>query len=162
MAGITVESTRVVPVARQTAFDRTLPMPLTAIFTRRHALLPPIKQVVGQIGSWAQPGQSRTVVTTDGGTMREELTAVDRPHSFSYHLTDITGPFRLLVDSIDGRWVFAAGPLDGDTVITWRWTLHPRGAGAVAMPLITMMWRGYAKKALEQLSENLSGSASVR
>jgi len=161
MASITVESSLAVPVERQTAFDITLPIPLTVIFSRRHGLLPPVKQVLGQSGIWRQPGQSRTVVTSDGGTMREQLTAVDGPHSFSYRLTDITGPVRLLVDSIDGRWAFASGESESETVITWRWTLHPRGLGAIAMPLISMMWTGYAKKALETLSENLTAAAAA-
>ncbi|TQC44753.1 SRPBCC family protein [Rhodococcus sp. WS4] len=150
---ITVEQSRAIPIARQQAFDVTLPIPLTAIFSRRYALLPPIKQVRGQDGIWCRVGQSRTVVTTDGGTMRELLTHVDAPHSFSYRLSDITGPLRPLVDSIDGTWEFV--PHGTGTMITWRWVLHPRGLGALVMPLITSMWRGYARQALELLSEQL-------
>jgi hypothetical protein len=150
---ITVEQSRAIPVELQRAFDATLPIPLTTIFSRRYGLLPPIKQVRGQDGMWGQVGQSRVVVTTDGGTMRELLTDVDTPHSFSYRLSDITGPLRPLVDSIDGRWEFA--PKGTGTLITWRWTLHPRGMGARVMPLITVMWRGYARQALELLSEQL-------
>lgn len=150
---ITVEHSRAIPIDLQRAFEVTLPIPLTMIFSRRYGLLPPIKHVRGQEGIWGQIGQSRTVVTTDGGTMRELLTEVDAPHSFSYRLSDITGPLRPLVDSIDGRWEFA--PRGTGTVITWRWTLHPRGMGARIIPLITLMWRGYARQALELLSEQL-------
>ncbi len=124
---ITVEQSRAIPIARRQAFDVTLPIPLTAIFSRRYALLPPIKQVRGQDGIWSRVGQSRTVVTTDGGTMRELLTVVDAPHSFSYRLSDITGPMRPLVDSIDGTWEFV--PHGTGTMITWRWTLHSRPLG---------------------------------
>ena len=85
--------------------------------------------------------------------MREVLTAVDAPHSFSYQLSDITGPMRPLVDSIEGRWEFTAKGTG--TLITWRWTLHPRGLAAPLMPLIVKMWLSYAKQALEQLSELL-------
>jgi len=150
---ISVEQSRAIPVDVQHAFDGTLSIPLPTIFCRRYALLPPIKQVRGQIGTWGQVGQVRTVVTSDGGTMREVLTAVDAPHSFSYQLSDITGPMRPLVDSIEGRWEFT---LKGTgTLITWRWTLHPRGLGAPLMPLIIKMWLSYAKQSLEQLSELL-------
>jgi hypothetical protein len=150
---VTVEHSRAIPVSLQRAFEGTLPIPLTEIFARRFALLPPIKEVRGQQGVWGQPGQSRMVLTTDGGTMRELLTDVQAPHSFSYRLSDITGPLRPLVDSIDGRWEFA---LRGTgTEITWRWTLHPRGVGAVILPLLKMMWRGYARQALEVLAEQL-------
>jgi hypothetical protein len=103
MATITVEQFRAIPIELQRAFELTLPMPLTAIFSRRYGLLPPVKQVRGQDGVWGKVGQSRTVVTTDGGTMRELLTEVDVPHSFNYRLSEISGPMRPLVDSIDGR-----------------------------------------------------------
>jgi hypothetical protein len=154
---ITVESSRAIPVGLQQAFEGTLPLPLTTIFSRRFALLPPIKEVRDQHGAWGQSGQSRMIITSDGGTMRELLTDVQPPRSFSYRLTDITGPLRPLVQSIDGRWEFA--PKGTGTEITWRWTLHPRHAGAVILPLITMMWRGYARQALELLSEQLLARA---
>jgi hypothetical protein len=159
MATITVEQSRAIPIGLQQAFDVTLPMPLTAIFSRRYGLLPPIKEVRGQDGVWGQVGQTRTVVTTDGGTMRELLTEVDAPHSFSYLLSDISGPMRPLVDSIDGRWEFVTQ--GKGTLITWRWTLHPKGLGAYIMPLITLMWRGYARQALELLSEQLLAADSA-
>lgn len=151
---VTVEHSRAIPVEPQRAFEVTLPTPLTAIFSRRYGLLPPVKDVRGQEGPWGQVGQSRTVLTTDGGTMRELLINVDVPHSFSYRLSDISGPLRPLVDSIDGRWEFASRGTG--TVITWRWTLHPSGrAAARIVPLIGLMWHGYARQALELLSERL-------
>ena len=157
---ITIESSRAIPVGLQQAFEGTLPLPLTTIFSRRFALLPPIREVRGQHGAWGQSGQSRMIITSDGGTMRELLTDVEPPHSFSYRLTDVTGPLRPLVESIDGRWEFA--PKGTGTEITWRWTLHPRHPGAVILPLITMMWRGYARQALELLSEQLLTQASSK
>jgi hypothetical protein len=149
----TVEQSRAIPITCAQAFDGTLSIPLDVIFSRRYALLPPIKQVRGQDGIWGRVGQSRTVVTTDGGTMREVLTNVDAPLSFGYRLSDITGPLRPLVDSIDGTWEFV--PCGTGTKVTWRWVLHPRGPGTLVMPLIASMWRGYARQALEVLSEQL-------
>jgi hypothetical protein len=150
---ISVEQSRAIPVDVQSAFDGTLAIPLPTIFCRRYALLPPIQQVRGQIGTWGQVGQERTVVTTDGGTMREVLTAVDAPRSFNYQLEDITGPMGPLVDTIAGQWEFTSKGTG--TLITWRWTLHPRRLGAPLMPLITKMWLSYAAQALEHLSELL-------
>jgi hypothetical protein len=155
---ISVEQSRAIPVDVQHAFDGTLPIPLPTIFCRRYALLPPIKEVRGQVGTWGQVGQVRTVVTSDGGTMREVLTEVDAPRSFSYQLSHITGPMRPLVDSIEGRWEFTSKGTG--TLITWRWTLHPRGVGAPFMPLIVKMWLSYAKQSLEQLSELLLAAES--
>jgi Polyketide cyclase / dehydrase and lipid transport len=153
IATVTREQSRAIPIDVERAFDETLPMPLTAIFSRRYGLLPPVKEVRGQDGIWDQVGQTRTVVTTDGGTMCELLTHVEPPHAFSYRLSDISGPMRPLVDAIDGRWEFSAQGTG--TMITWRWTLHPKGLGTLVMPLITLMWRGYARQALELLSEKL-------
>ncbi len=148
-----VEQSRAIPIELERAFHGTLPMPLTAVFSRRYGLLPPVKEVRGQDGAWGQVGQSRTVVTTDGGTMRELLTEVDAPHSFSYLLSDISGPMGPLVDTIDGRWEFTTRGTG--TLITWRWALHPKSLGAYVMRPITSMWRGYARQALELLSERL-------
>ena len=145
-----MQQARAIPVAVQPAFDGTLRLPLPTIFYRRYALLPPIKEVRGQIGAWGQVGQERTVVTSDGGTMREVLTAVDAPHAFSYRLSEITGPMRPLVDHIEGRWEFTSAGTG--TLITWHWTLYPRGLGAPVLPLIVKMWLRYAQRALEQLS----------
>lgn len=139
---ILVEQSRAIPVSVRDAFHGTLPVSLPTIFRRRYALLPPIKEVRGQVGTWGQVGQMRTVVTSDGGTMREVLKDVDAPHSFSYQLSAITGPMRPLVDSIDGRWEFI--PKGTGTLITWRWALHPRGVGVPLMPLVGKMWLGYA------------------
>jgi Polyketide cyclase / dehydrase and lipid transport len=155
----TVEQSRAIPVAIQTAFEATLSTPLTVLFSRRYAVLPPIKEVRDQEGTWGQVGQTRVVVTTDGGTMREQLLDVDAPHAFAYQLSGITGPMRPLVDSIEGRWEFA--PVGTGTLVTWRWTLHPTGVGAPCMPLIGWMWRSYARQALEQLSDLLLGGGSL-
>ena len=149
----TVEQSRAIPVDVQRAFDLTLPVPLTTIFCRRYAALPPISEVRGQDGIWGETGQTRVVVTTDGGTMREQLVEVDPPHSFDYRLSDITGPMRPLVDSVEGRWEF--NPAGTGTLVTWRWTLHPRGLGSPFMPVFCRMWRSYARQALEELSDVL-------
>ena len=85
--------------------------------------------------------------------MRELLTEVDAPHSFSYRLSDISGPMRPLVTAIDGRWEFAARGTG--TLVTWRWMLHPKGLGAGVLRPIALMWRGYARQALELLSDQL-------
>ena len=153
MATITVEQSRAIPIEPDRALDLTLPIPLPVLFSKRYGLLPPIKEVRGQVGVWGQVGQTRTVVTADGGSMDELLTEVDPPHSFSYRLTNISGPIRPLVGRIDGRWEFA--PQGTGTLVTWRWTLHPKGLGVGVLRPITWMWLGYARQALELLSEQL-------
>jgi hypothetical protein len=66
---------------------------------------------------------------------------------------------RPLVDTIDGSWEFSTRGTG--TLITWRWALHPTGLGSPVMPLITLMWRRYARQALELLSEHLLAEESA-
>ncbi len=148
-----VAQSRAIPVDVQRAFEVTLPVPLTTIFRRRYAVLPPIREVREQEGTWGQVGQTRVVVTTDGGTMREQLINVDPPRSFAYRLSEITGPMRPLVDSIEGHWEFTE--VGTGTLVTWRWILDPRVFGSPFMPLVAQMWRRYARQALEELSDLL-------
>jgi hypothetical protein len=145
----------VVPVPVEQAFHRTLPVPLTEIFSRRHGLFPAIEEVRDQTGAWDGAGQTRTVVMAGGGSTREELTSVDPPRSFGYRLGDITGPMALLVDHVLGEWTFT--PAGDGTEVTWRWDIHPRSAlSALALPVFGRMWKGYARQALRDLSGMLT------
>src|SRR5829696_1053654 len=140
-----LSQSRAVPVAVAEAFDRVLPHPLPEIFRRRRVAIPPIREVREQVGAWDEVGQSRTIVLADGGTMRETLTAVERPHRFAYEITDVRGPMKPLVIRIEGTWTFE--PVGTGTRITWAWDLTPTGPGRLAMPLFARMWRGYARQA---------------
>jgi hypothetical protein len=129
-------------------------MPLPTLFSRWYGPISPVKSVRGQTGEWSGAGQTRTVVQVGGGSMREELTAVDAPNTFSYTLTDVTGPLAPLVEHIDGQWRFS--PVGTGTEVTWQWTVHPKSAAAaLAMPAFAALWRGFARQALEQLSAEL-------
>lgn len=149
-----VEQSRTVPVTVDDAFAGTLPLPLPQLFRRWYGPIPPIKEVRDQAGEWASAGQTRTVLLTGGGSMREELTAVDPPRSFGYRLTDLTGPLAALVDHVEGRWQFT--PTGSGTTVTWGWVIHPRSRlAAPVMPVFGRLWKGYARRALAQLSELL-------
>ena len=61
-----------------------------------------------------------------------------------------------IVDHVEGQWLFT--PHGTGTLVTWRWTLHPRSAlSAPALPMFARIWRGYARQALETLSGHLVG-----
>jgi hypothetical protein len=147
---VEVSASRTFPVPVEHAFDVVLPAPLEKVFARRFLALPPVRGVRGQEGSWGTVGQTRTILLADGGTMREELTTVDRPREFGYTLGEITGIMKALVSSATGRWSFEAA---GTGVrITWAWTLVPASElGALSMPAFSWMWRGYARQALDGL-----------
>lgn len=153
---LTVEQSRTVPVAAGDAFSRTLPLPLPTLFRHRYGPIPPIKAVRDQDGEWGTVGQSRTVMLVGGGSMREQLTAVQPPESFSYTLTEIAGPLAPLVSRVEGQWSFA--PAGTGSTVTWRWTIHPRSAlTAPVLPVLGRLWRGYARRSLEELSRQLVG-----
>ena len=156
MDALELSRSRTYPVGVARAFDTVLPLPLPGLFDRRYAALPPIVAVLDQVGEWGEVGQTRRIVLADRSTMRETLTALDRPSSFGYRIDDLHGPLRPLASSIDGRWDFAAA---GTGVrITWSWTVHPASAAtALLMPVFGRMWQGYARQALEQLEPVLLG-----
>lgn len=156
MTPVRVQQSRVVGAPVEDAFDTVLTVSLPEIFPRRSGLMPPITEVRDQSGDWQSAGQTRTVVTGDGGTVHEELTAVERPSHFGYRITEITGPMKPLVRAIDGRWSFAAE--DGGTRITWQWSLEPRSA--VTRPVVLLVgrfWNGWARGGLEELGRRLGG-----
>lgn len=151
---LVVAQSRAIPVSPADAFHGTAPIPLPTLFARWYGPIPPIKAVRDQTGDWDAVGQSRTVLLTGGGSMREQLTRFDPPHSFGYTLSDITGPLSPLVSRIEGQWGFA--PAGTGTDVTWRWTIYPRSALArPALPVFGRIWRGYARQALEELSREL-------
>jgi hypothetical protein len=155
-SSLAVEQSRVIPVSVEKAFNGTLPVPLPTIFRRWYGPIGPIKAVREQTGEWDRPGQTRLVLLTPSGSMREELTRVDPPHSFGYALTGITGPLGLLVERADGEWAFA--PNGDHTTVTWRWNIHARSAvAAPLLPVLGRLWKGYARRSLETLSGLLTG-----
>ncbi len=127
--------------------------PLPEIFRRRMLAIPPIREVRGQVGPWREVGQTRTIVTADGGTLLETLTSVERPHRAAYAIGDVRGPMRPLVERVEGRWTFE--PVGTGTRITWQWDVTPTTAGRLAMPVFARMWRGYARQALEEVESVL-------
>jgi len=153
---IDVAESRAYPVPPDEAYGIVAPMPLPALFSRGFLALPAIRSVQGQTGpEWgAEAGHSRTIVTADGGTMRESLVSVDAPRSFGYEIARITGPMRPLVTGVEGSWRF--DPDGSGTRITWSWRLEPRSpATAPIVALIGLMWHGYARRALERLATEL-------
>lgn len=147
---LVVEQSLVIPVGVEEAFEGTLPAPIPAVFGNWYGPLPP-KHVIGQDGEWGAVGQTRTLQMAGGGSVREELISVDPPKSFGYRLTQIKGPLAQLIAAVEGAFVFV--PRAEATEVTWRWTLQPKSAlSAQCLPLFAVLWEGYARKALRELS----------
>ena len=155
---LAVQQSRVIPVSVDDAFAGTLPIPLTTIFSRWYGPIPPIAEVRGQQGAWGTPGQTRDIAFKGVGGMHEELTSVDAPHSFGYRITGITGPLGSLVGSAEGEWTFAPGSTGAtSTTVTWLWNIHAASAlTAALLPVVGLLWRGYARQSLATLSNELT------
>jgi len=154
---IHVAESRTVAVPLEAAYDRTLAVPLTDIFGHRHLAMPSIVRVDDQRGEWGEAvGQTRTIRTSDRGSLTETLTELARPHRFGYRIDQIRGPMRPLVPHPPGGWAFAE---DGSgTRITWSWEITP--SSTLTVPLVALigrMWHGYARQALASLDAILTG-----
>jgi hypothetical protein len=146
-----VEQSRAIPIGRDAAFNGTLDMQLPVVCRRRYGILPPISRM-GQEGNWGTVGQTRTLAFRGGGSLRETLTNVDRPRSWSYTLSDFTGPLAALLSQIEGEFMFS--PAGTGTRITWRYIVRARSSlAAPVLPLFAWSWRGYARQTLEELSD---------
>lgn len=145
-----LQRSRAYPLAAATAFTMLLPAPLEVIFRHSYGPIPPIRAVSDQQAPWASAGQTRRIHLAGGGTMREELIAVEPPSEFRYRITDLTGPLKALASHVDGIW--RVEPVGTGVRITWRWTVHPASSvAALAMPVFGRLWQGYAGLALNEL-----------
>lgn len=145
------------PIGIEDAFDLIRDTPLPEMFPHRHLMLPPITEVRDQPESWGSVGQTRMIVTSDGGSLREEITLVEEPTHVEYRITEIRGPMKPLVKQIDGVWRFS--PAGDGTHVTWSWTIHP--TSIVMKPTVALIgrfWNGYAAKALEQTERLITRS----
>ena len=148
---ISVSESRTVAVPVEEAYDRTLTVPLPDIFGHRHLAMPPVVRVEAQDGEWGRlVGQTRTICTSDGGSLLETMRVLDRPHRFGYRVDRVRGPMRPLVRHLDGAWSFE--PSGSGTTITWSWEITP--TSPLTTPLVALvgrMWHGYARQALAEL-----------
>ena len=150
MSGHRVDASRLVAVEPTQAFDRLIAARLPEIFSRRYAAFPAVREVADEPDEWGTVGQTRTIVLTDGGSLRETLTSVDRPHGYTYVLDDLQGTLRHFVSTIEGAWSIT--PHGTGAQIGWAWTLHPKAPPArLTMNVIAKMWKPYADRALEDL-----------
>lgn len=160
MLPTTVRRSGLVAAPPATVFEAALSLPLTQLYSRRYGPMPPIVSVREQQGAWATPGQTRVFVTADGGSMREELLSLERPHRFRNRLTVLSGPFRPLVATVEESWSFR--PVGTGTEATWEWNLYARTAATrLLTPLVGRFWRGYAGRVLERLAAEVHAAATL-
>ena len=150
MPGHRVEASRLVAVEPTVAFERLMAARQTEVFSRGYAAFPAVREVTEEPDDWGSVGQFRVIKLADGGSLRQTITSVDRPHRYGYVLEDIHGRLRPFVRSVEGEW--SVTPKGTGCLVGWAWTLHPQASPArLTMNVIGRMWRGYADRALVEL-----------
>lgn len=140
----------------ESVFDHVVPIDLRSIF-QGYGRLPAVVGSADQTGGWDAPGQTRRVILSDGGSALEQLTHYDRPQYFAYRVSELTGPFGLLVQEAKGEWWFDQAGLS--TSVKWRYTLTPRSALTwPVLKLVSLMWRQYMRRALELCRVGVEGA----
>ncbi len=110
-------------------------------------LLPAVVEVRDQTGDWDRVGQTRQLMLSDGGSVIEQTTNVDRLEFFAYNLTDFQKIFGVMVESARAEWTFTQAP--NGTLIRWRYTFHSKpGFGLPLAAIIKFLWGPYMARVL--------------
>ncbi len=122
----------------------------------RYAILPGIVESRNQTGPMHVAGSSRQFIFSDGTSANEEIVSSDPPKVFHYRIFNLTSMFRYLVREGNASFTFTNVP-SGGTHIEWRYTFtgHNWLAELILQPLVSTLWRGYMRSALER-AKNLS------
>jgi hypothetical protein len=141
-----------VAAAREPLFDWFIGIELPRILTG-WGPVPAVVSTTDQSGPWDTPGSRRTVHLSDGSTAHERVTACERPASFGYTVDGFSGPVRHLADEGRGQWRFAAAGADA-TDVRWTYTFQARSPAAALLltPVVKIAWRGFMRRALNQLA----------
>jgi polyketide cyclase/dehydrase/lipid transport protein len=125
-----------------------------ARFYPRFRVIPAVIAVTDQTGDWDAAGQTRTLHLSDGSTVVETTTDVNRPGFFAYELTDFTKMFGLLVDYARAEWRF--DPVEGGTRIAWSYTFFGRpGRGWIVGLIVRLAWAAYMRRVIVGLVDEL-------
>lgn len=134
--------------AQKQTFLTIQPIDLRILF-RGYLFFPAVTGVRDDPGHWDAPGLSRKPIFSDGNSAREALMTYEPFSSFSYRITDLTGPFGHVVERIVGSWVFTEIE-EHSTNITWTYTFMPkRYFYGVTRFFIAPLWRRYMESALQ-------------
>jgi Polyketide cyclase / dehydrase and lipid transport len=115
----------------------------------RFGILPAVLEVRNQTGSWDKPGQTRTLLLSDGSSVLEHTMNVEPYGFFAYNLTDFTKIFGRLVDHARAEWTFSE--VAGGTAIHWSYTFFPKRGPASAMvaTIVKLLWGPYMRRVLQ-------------
>lgn len=109
--------------------------------------LPAVQRVSEQTAVFTEPGASRRLHLSDGGTVVETVVVVEEPTRHSYELRGFEKIFGALVDHARADWRFDTVP--GGTRVRWRYTFTALPARAVPVWLIVrIFWAPYMRRVM--------------
>jgi hypothetical protein len=144
MSSVSVTVQGTASASAQVAFDAVIPIDLTETFTG-YGPFPAVVGIEHQPGRWDSAGKSRTVLLRGGGTMRERMVEYEPPLRAGYEVIPHEGPLKLLVERINGQFVFRELQHE-QTEITWTYEFVPRRAARPLLLVLIPLWRRYARQ----------------
>lgn len=143
----------IAPADPATTFDLLTPSD-PARFYPTFRVIPAVVAVSGQSGAWDAVGQTRTLNLSDGSSVVETTTDVDRPGFFAYELTRFTKVFGVLVHHARAEWRF--DPAEGGTRISWSYTFFARpGRGWIVGLIVRLVWAAYMRRVIVGLVDEV-------
>lgn len=129
-------------------------------FYPRSGVLPAVVEVRDQTGGWDAPGQTRTLVLSDGGTVVETLRSVTAP-LLSYDLTRFTGLFSALVAGAHAEWTVTKRGTGSAIAWTYTFTALP-GRGFLVAAIVRLAWGPYMRRVLPAIAASTAHSSRAR
>lgn len=120
-------------------------------------ILPAVVEVRDATGAWDAAGQTRTLVLSDGGSVRETLRAVTFP-DFAYDLTRFTGLFGALVASARAEWRVTGDRSASTIAWTYAFTARP-GRGFLVAAIVRLAWAPYMRRVLPAIAASTAVAA---
>jgi hypothetical protein len=150
---------RAVDVPVERVFDLVVAEDVLPKVLHRWGPVPGVSGTRDLTGAWDQPGSSRTVLLADGSSVRETLTAFERPRLFRYRIDTFTNPLRWLAGHGTGSWLFMA--FGSSSEFSWSYSFAPRSRAASVLlgVFVRVAWSRYMEQCAD-LCVRLANPAS--
>jgi Polyketide cyclase / dehydrase and lipid transport len=158
MSGTSATAVAVAQATPKQTYEISGPLDPTNFYPRS-GVLPAVKAVHHQTGSWDTIGRTRMLMLSDGGHVIEAITDTDSPTYFAYELSDFQKLFGMLVASARAEWRFER--VESGTRISWTYTFFGKpGRGWIVALIVRLLWGPYMTKVLPPIAREVSRQAA--
>jgi hypothetical protein len=145
--------TGIAPADPERTFDILTPSDPSRFYPK-FRVIPATVRVEGQTGAWDAVGQTRVLRLSDGSSVRETTTDVERPGFFAYELTEFTKAFGPIIHHARAEWRFEA--IEGGTLISWTYTFFGKpGRGWIVSLIVNLIWAAYMRQVMPGLVDEV-------